>query len=132
MDPSSTKTDISVVAATTTVRVSTTHPEEEISSSRGLRLFSPVARPAFYPMIVAALSYLSSLSFPPALLFRPLRTNYDASIAVPRSLLPIAPFAATNSRFRRAISVKLYYFTDILIFININNERGGQKNFPFM
>lgn len=41
MDPSSTKTDISVVAATTTVRVSTTHPEEEISSSRELRLFSP-------------------------------------------------------------------------------------------
>lgn len=123
MDPSSTKTDISVVAATRTVRASTTHPEEEISSSRGLRLFfSSRYHPVFYPTTVAApfcLSYsFSYLLYPSVFLFAFLFRSYKLPCADcrPRLLSPNVPFAVTNNRFRHEMSINLRYFANMLIF----------------
>lgn len=119
MDPSSTKTDISVVAATTTVRASTTHPEEEISSSRGLRLFSsrchlvfsPTAVVPFYLLFLSLSRFRCSPVSPFAFLF----PSYKLPRADcrPRLLSPIVSFAVTNNRFRHEMSIEFGQYVDL-------------------
>lgn len=113
MDASSTKTDISVVVAAT-VRASTTRPEEEISSSRGLQLFSSRHRRAFYPTTVAIFSSAFSLSLSLSFSF-----FFFAHFAFSQTTARIAvciQFAATNSRFHYKMPIRLHYFVVILIF----------------